>query len=881
MSEITIRLPKPHPTQQKILSKASRFNAIAMGEKGGKTTLGVEVLIASERGALSGKNPVAWFAASAEELLDVRRQIKSAIDPLIKRQVNSRRIELANGNFIDTYSFDELPVQFPQYGLIVIDDVCRMPRFIAKLEDVLSETIREFQGQAWFLSQAFGKQNDFFRLWDKGQFDPDWSCWQFPSVCNPSLPSETRQQIEQADEHERLQRFEAHFFDVGIKLTKDQKLIGKDESFRQWCERLAKDGLKVDGKPFSLNNRQALIPLYDAIPTHKEDAKDLVLIIQKATQLGLSIWETLASIYMAIKWEPVSIGMFMPAQASAIHKSEHRFMRIVRSAPVLYDFLTTGHGVNGDEKKVGEGNVLTRKVRESLLLFLWTSGKVTTESVPLDVVTMDETQEMTLEQIDKVRARTGDSDIQFTMLLSTANNPDLDINFWYQQGTQEVWHTECHHCGEHSDLSDPAGNFPDKSIGYNNGDVHGVEKGEYYWKCPACGGVLTDPQVGRYIVTNPSAPATMRSFLLPRTISPKLTPRKMIEAWGRAKTGDQKKSFYNRTLARPYIDADQLPVTMAHCLAAANAGMELGLKWKKSGKNTFAGIDQMGSFNAIIIKERLPDGRQAVVHVEAVFDHDPFERCAELMDVFGVSICVLEQLPNVNDARRFANRFPGRVFLAGYADLRDDAMSWGDDMSKSDRRTNEEERSRYTVTLNQYKCMQTSLFRIRGTMIDGKLVPMCLFPNPDELVQDVIENGRTKRIPILRDWVFYHFTKTALVVEQDEEQRKPRAKVHKVGIDPHYSYANMLCDIAWARANGTTTFFIPDAGRGQQQALSPQDIAVPEPLVAMIAEAREKQLTGDVCGRCTSRNPDTGICSENGARTRESDPGCWAFISVA
>jgi hypothetical protein len=31
--------------QQKILNKASRFNAAAMGEKGGKTTLGIEVLL--------------------------------------------------------------------------------------------------------------------------------------------------------------------------------------------------------------------------------------------------------------------------------------------------------------------------------------------------------------------------------------------------------------------------------------------------------------------------------------------------------------------------------------------------------------------------------------------------------------------------------------------------------------------------------------------------------------------------------------------------------------------------------------------------------------------------------------------------------------------
>lgn len=88
-----------------------------------------------------------------------------------------------------------------------------------------------------------------------------------------------------------------------------------------------------------------------------------MLVIQKATQLGLTIWEVMANIYMSIKWGPVSIGMFMPAQTTAIHKSEHRFMRIVRSSPQLYDILTTGSDMDGKDKKVGEGNVLTRRVK--------------------------------------------------------------------------------------------------------------------------------------------------------------------------------------------------------------------------------------------------------------------------------------------------------------------------------------------------------------------------------------------------------------------------------------------------------------------------------------------------------------------------------------
>lgn len=653
--------------------------------------------------------------------------------------------------------------------------------------------------------------------------------------------------------------------------------IPEHVGFREWCEHMGNNGLKIDGKPFRLDNRPALIPIYDAIPTTREEAAHKMLIIQKATQLGLTVWEILANIYMAKKWAPVNIGMFLPDQSTAAFKSEHRFMRIVKSAPEIYREMTTDLTDDGKTKRIGEGNIMTRKLNESLFLFLWTSGKVSTESRPMDVVSLDEVQEMTLEQIDKVRARTGDSDVQFSLLLSTANMPDLDINFWYQQGSQEVWHTHCPHCGAKSDLSDPAGTFPDRSIMYNQGDYPDAPMNEYIWTCPRCLGWIEDPQQGEYIVQNPNCSPNFRSFLLPRTISPRMTPRNMIESWGRAKGGDQKKSFYNRTLARPYIDADQLPVTMAHCIAAAEAGMKLGLRWKTSGKDTYMGIDQMGSFNAVIIKERLPDGRQATIHVEAVFDIDPFARCAALMEQYGVTLCVVEQLPNVNDARKFAAKFPGRVFLAGYADLRDDAMQWGDDLSKSDRRTEESERTRYTVTLNQYKCMQTSLFRIRGTIIDGVQVPMCLFPDPDALEQDVIEDGKRKRIPLCRDWVFHHFTKTALVVDHDDEQRKPRAKVKKIGIDPHYAYANMLCDVAWARSNGTSMMLLPDEYKrtDQQQAIAENMPGLPSQVIAMF-----DNLPPGSCGRCTSYERDTSQCSERFFSVRPADPGCPFFVEI-
>jgi hypothetical protein len=167
--------------------------------------------------------------------------------------------------------------------------------------------------------------------------------------------------------------------------------------------------------------------------------------------------------------------------------------------------------------------------------------------------------------------------------------------------------------------------------------------------------------------------------------------------------------------------------------------------------------------------------------------------------------------------------------------------------------------------------MQTSLFRVKNKH--------CLFPDPNELEQDVIEDGITKRIPILHDWVFVHFTKTALVVEQNDEERKPRAKVMKIGIDPHYSYANMLCDVAWARSYGTSTFILPQGGKEltvKQKEVQESMPGLPEGVVRMIEERPE----GEVCGNCTAFNQETSLCEERCVTVRARDPGCSLFVEV-
>jgi hypothetical protein len=276
----------------------------------------------------------------------------------------------------------------------------------------------------------------------------------------------------------------------------------------------------------------------------------------------------------------------------------------------------------------------------------------------------------------------------------------------------------------------------------------------------------------------------------------------------------------------------------------------------------------------------MPDGRQAVVHIEYIYiaptaddpDASPWRRCDELMEQYGVAVCVVETLPNYDSAKSFARRHDGKVFLAGYGNLEGDMMRWGDTPrpDSSDRRTDEEARDKFTVVLDQYKCMQVAMGRFQKKL--------CLFPDPDGLVQEVLEKGKREMKPVCKDLAFFHFTRTALVAEKDEEEKKFKRRVVKVGIDPHTSYANMLCDVAWARAHGTNTFIMPvtetKAPDNVQKALEQYT-----PIVAsVIEEAKLVTLSGNVCGRCLSFGG--GHCTERGGiLVKETDPGCVLWVS--
>ncbi len=656
-----------------------------------------------------------------------------------------------------------------------------------------------------------------------------------------------------------MEGLDALTFQLGELIPDDRVHIDEHTSFLDWAEQLGREGLTVDGHPFDLSNRPALRAVYGMIPNTPNAFYDRGLVVMKGAQTGLTVMSFLLQIYIALKYGPGNVGAYYPDRLLAGTVSRERFMPVLQSVPEAYALLR-------ESSDSGDGNVLVRRLGKSRLYFLWTSGAMFTESIPLLILCLDEVQGMLVSDIERTMERLSASHLKWFFMFSTAKWPDADIDYFYKRGSMHEFWSDCE-CPDGVILE----SFFPECIQLNDGLLYPDAPQDYIYVCPHCNIYIADAQKGKWVPK--VVDADHDSVHFPQTLSPTVTPRQMIKAWQDA---DDLQNYYNRKRGKPYTDPSQVPVNFTHLLACVEEGTRVGIQWLKSATGTYMGIDQMGAFNVAIIKARLPDGRQAVVHVEAIYDDDPFARCDELMEQYGVVVCVVETLPNYNDAKRFAGRHLRKVFLVGsYGQLEDGMMAWGDAIvTKADRKTALEERDRYTVRLDQYKCMQVSMSRFTGKT--------CLFPDPKGLEQDVIEKGMKKRIALLKDMVFLHFTRTALVTVKDEEERKYRRKVVKVGLDPHFSYANMLCDVAWARAYGTTTIYIPQSGDYPMKSSNTKSdrekvkAALPNMGVDVLAAISDKIAGVDNCGVCQYR--EGRRCTLRGYIVKTGDEACGHFI---
>lgn len=550
--------------------------------------------------------------------------------------------------------------------------------------------------------------------------------------------------------------------------------------------------LKVDNEPFTWEGHEYLIEPYRAMAvTGDHNPEGLKMVLQCGAQVGKTVFGFMFLVWAALRFWGKYFGYFLPDQAMAMIFSDVRFKPTVRSIPEIRPLWGEDPTAwDGDKRKTDQKRV--RSIGPSQIFFSYMQGQTSTESIPMLAVVFDEIRKMLEGDIERAEERMSHSPYPINFKYSTAGYPDANIDKYFKQSNQHKFHSNCG-CKDGVVLSDV---FPD-CIGDKNGK-------EFFYICPTCKTIITNPRDGRWIAHNPSSPIV--GYHIPQTLSCRQDAGKILRAFQEA---SDLQEFYNSKLGVPYLSPEAQIVTTDILRSTVN----VEIKWLRNGTNFAMGIDQMGGFNVIVVRYWGPKCdlgvcKSRLAHLEIVYGDDPWERADELMRQFDISACVADALPNINEARRFAQRWPGRVWLADYSYESkgdQDICEWGDrpKQTNSEKKSSDEIKNRYTVRISRYHGLEWNLMKYVHRLKEQ--------PHECGLVAEVKDNSGRAQVQFICEQVFWvHLQKLARRKEViNEAQGKYRMVFENIGIDPHFAHADLYAELALSRVSqeGTSRAF--------------------------------------------------------------------------
>lgn len=579
-------------------------------------------------------------------------------------------------------------------------------------------------------------------------------------------------------------------------------------------------GLIIDGRPFDLATFSHLRELYEAVCNY--------IVVMAGAQSGKSVW-IMAELLRAgiLRWG-ANIGYYFPDNHLPVTFSRSRFAPMVRSSPELGAWLGRG---TADRDDVDTAHV--KAFGATTFMFLSVAGKSTTEGTPMQGVFFDEVRRMDRGDIQRAEERTSAQKDPLFRYVSTAMFPDSDIHKYFLRGDQRFFHSDCA-CVDGIVLSlswpecvlDLRSATPQlrakaehafSHAGVPFGGMTELERERWgdvvYW-CPKCGTILTDPRVGWW---EPHAPQNhgQRSYQLPQFLNPMWPAARMWDAFNQP--GLDVQEFHNSKRGMPYLSTESVPVS-ADALAAS---VDPRLKWialqppdwlDENGGYTAMGVDVQRGYLVAVLKQRLPSGHYATVHVEVVHRNqgagNPWERLAEMMLRFRVRYCVIDSQPEWDSARRFATAFPGRVWLCQYVESGPGSsmVAWGDAQKR--KREKGDAKMKYIVNVARTTAFQWSL----GMWKQG----LKCWPKPDELLQTLpvqkgapvlaanLSGGAWQPVRVAVDLYALHLQRVAILrsnLSTDPNGRTGRftLRAERIGLDPHFAHAELYADVALSR----------------------------------------------------------------------------------
>ena len=189
---LIVRVPKLHAGQRQILAEARRFNVLECGRRYGKTSLGLQLALAT---ILTGA-PVAWFAPTYKSLAEQWRDAENIFKQIIVGQnKDTQQMRFVGGGLLDFWSLDNADSgRGRKYKRVIIDEASIVPELQQSWEQTIRATLADLRGDAWLfatpkpLGESEKSATYFHRLFERGQNRyGDWKSWRFATIDNPYI----------------------------------------------------------------------------------------------------------------------------------------------------------------------------------------------------------------------------------------------------------------------------------------------------------------------------------------------------------------------------------------------------------------------------------------------------------------------------------------------------------------------------------------------------------------------------------------------------------------------------------------------------------------------------------------------------------------------
>ena len=353
----------------------------------------------------------------------------------------------------------------------------------------------------------------------------------------------------------------------------------------------------------------------------------------------------------------------LPTALNASDFSKARFATALALSPKLADIFTDTNTVN--LKQAGANTLYIRGSR----------GDSNLKSIPVSELFLDEVDEMDQKQIWLALERLSGQVHKHVWGISTPTIPNYGIHKLYMTSTQEHFVFKCPCCSRSTEFV-----WPDcvEIIGEHVADVRCHES---FLKCKECKHKLvheTKPEwlgTGTWNAMAKNANPDIRGFHINQLYSFTVTPGELVVAYFRG-FGDElaNKEFHNSKLGVPFI-GDGAKVTDDDLQACIRNHTKDDTRPEMGGERIITmGVDQ-GKWSYVEVCEWFFDRYSQDLNVAATakvlwegkfYENEWDQRLDELMREWQVLACVIDADPWPMEARRFAKRFPGYVWLCRY-----------------------------------------------------------------------------------------------------------------------------------------------------------------------------------------------------------------------